>query len=730
MKRLLFILILCFPILVFGQQDFKRNQITQDTARLKNLSAHPDSILGYGTLYSKGDSIYFMDQNENIYNILLWIDSVAALRSSITSLSGDQNDIANNTWFTSYDGLGNPMNAWKVNDQGVIEFGTNVAIGSLYTVADAGSVWIANMPVVSSVYGTKMEYKIGIDDSGIFRVLGYSDGGGAIYGPEVVVTGNMTVTGDVGITGDVTITGDIGLTGKLTASDSVLVPLRAYNATTYNNSKRAMSEDAFRDKVVSEAWFSSNSFVAAGVNNTNTAVEYVGTGLQTAGKWNSSAVDPTETQRLNYEGYLFATKLYVGGTEVTPGAGFSSGDAHTWTAEQTFNDNVKISLGTAGADGSLYSNGTDALYEVPNGGKFHIRSVIPENIATFISNGAVILYYDNQQSLATQADAVMLQDNISLALGSAGVTDTKLFWDATTLNIASSNYHYLTNIGGTNLFNTNATGVNIPTGKTYQVNGASLLYPSTTATTTPATWNADDVYGVTRKAIKAYGDANWSSGTGSSSTTEVLWNNAGTVDGFPGVTYSSGDMVFSTGTKAFFGTPNWIRQYSNELEIIVDNGGANTQGFEVHDNVTNVLDYHSSTQLWTISNLTSTTYLSAGSYVYATDYIQSGTHLRAGTYLRLPEITTPTATTNFGQVYTKTDNKIYFQDGGGTEHEIAFAVPPEPSVPSEAFIFGMSKEKLLSFICGILVLCVILLFMRVSNLESRIGKIERQIGSR
>jgi len=36
------------------------------------------------------------------------------------------------------------------------------------------------------------------------------------------------------------------------------------------------------------------------------------------------------------------------------------------------------------------------------------------------------------------------------------------------------------------------------------------------------------------------------------------------------------------------------------------------------------------------------------------------------------ETTTPTAITNYGRLYTKTDNKIYFQDGAGTEHEIAF----------------------------------------------------------
>jgi hypothetical protein len=38
----------------------------------------------------------------------------------------------------------------------------------------------------------------------------------------------------------------------------------------------------------------------------------------------------------------------------------------------------------------------------------------------------------------------------------------------------------------------------------------------------------------------------------------------------------------------------------------------------------------------------------------------------------IKETTTPTADTNYGKVYTKTDNKLYFQDGAGTEHEIAF----------------------------------------------------------
>ncbi len=40
--------------------------------------------------------------------------------------------------------------------------------------------------------------------------------------------------------------------------------------------------------------------------------------------------------------------------------------------------------------------------------------------------------------------------------------------------------------------------------------------------------------------------------------------------------------------------------------------------------------------------------------------------------LGLKETTTPTADTNYGKVYCKSDNKLYFQDGAGTEHEVAF----------------------------------------------------------
>jgi len=40
--------------------------------------------------------------------------------------------------------------------------------------------------------------------------------------------------------------------------------------------------------------------------------------------------------------------------------------------------------------------------------------------------------------------------------------------------------------------------------------------------------------------------------------------------------------------------------------------------------------------------------------------------------LCVKETTTPTADTNYGKIYCKADNKLYFQDGAGVEHTVAF----------------------------------------------------------
>jgi len=52
-------------------------------------------------------------------------------------------------------------------------------------------------------------------------------------------------------------------------------------------------------------------------------------------------------------------------------------------------------------------------------------------------------------------------------------------------------------------------------------------------------------------------------------------------------------------------------------------------------------------------------------------FTQGDVNVNSGV-VRLYETTTPSAVANYGKIYTKSDNKLYFQDGAGTEHEVAF----------------------------------------------------------
>ena len=66
--------------------------------------------------------------------------------------------------------------------------------------------------------------------------------------------------------------------------------------------------------------------------------------------------------------------------------------------------------------------------------------------------------------------------------------------------------------------------------------------------------------------------------------------------------------------------------------------------------------------------------LAAGTIVVGGSSQAAGSDLTCATgVVAIKETTEPTATTDYGKLYTKTDNKLYFQDGGGTEHEVAFA---------------------------------------------------------
>lgn len=137
--------------------------------------------------------------------------------------------LLNDEWFTSFDTTGEVANVFKVSTDNTIRFGMPVEIGALYTVPDAGNVAIANMPVISSVYGTLMQYSIGIDYNTGLKIGAYSDGAGSIYNDFVSVTGDLTVSGFTTIGGILTISTIDNLTTpttKILVSDSGIVKYR------------------------------------------------------------------------------------------------------------------------------------------------------------------------------------------------------------------------------------------------------------------------------------------------------------------------------------------------------------------------------------------------------------------------------------------------------------------------------------------------------------------------
>jgi hypothetical protein len=64
--------------------------------------------------------------------------------------------------------------------------------------------------------------------------------------------------------------------------------------------------------------------------------------------------------------------------------------------------------------------------------------------------------------------------------------------------------------------------------------------------------------------------------------------------------------------------------------------------------------------------------LPTGKSLIITNQTTESTRITCAGQIHLMETSTPTAIPNYGAIYCKNDNKIYFQDGAGTEHEIAF----------------------------------------------------------
>ena len=139
--------------------------------------------------------------------------------------------------------------------------------------------------------------------------------------------------------------------------------------------------------------------------------------------------------------------------------------------------------------------------------------------------------------------------------------------------------------------------------------------------------------------------------TASADTGRLLQIAGGTINM---AAYESADIMLISGTivEASSGTHGRITGLSMSAPAVTDHGSATTV-------------FAATLHIAGAPVVTT----SAGNFALKID---GGRVAFGGGVVEIQETTTPNATSGWGKLYTKTDNKLYFQDGAGTEQEVAF----------------------------------------------------------
>lgn len=130
-----------------------------------------------------------------------------------------------------------------------------------------------------------------------------------------------------------------------------------YAAGDHAHSEYASSSHTHNASDINAGTLSGDRGLSAG-SSSSSFVKYTGT-TNTASAFNSSTTNPSGTQRLNYSGYLYATRLYDGGTRV-------SVSGHVHSADDITSGTLTVGRGGTGATTFtagrvLFGNGTSAI---------------------------------------------------------------------------------------------------------------------------------------------------------------------------------------------------------------------------------------------------------------------------------------------------------------------------------------------------------------------------------
>ncbi|MDC3289266.1 tail fiber domain-containing protein [Gammaproteobacteria bacterium] len=249
----------------------------------------------------------------------------------------------------------------------------------------------------------------------------------AVSATTVSATGNITVDGtvdgrDVATDGtkldtvetnaDVTDTTNVTAAGALMDSEVTnLDQVKAFDSADYATAAQGTTADNALPKTggaMTGAITTNSTFDGRDVATDGTKLDGI-----------EALADVTDTTNVTAAGALMDSEL----TDLTAVKSLDQGVATTdsptfagltTTADMTFGDNDKAIFG-AGSDLQLYHDGSNSyvqdagdgalILNTTNGGGVYVYSA-GETMATFNSNGAVNLYYDNAAKLATTATGI------------------------------------------------------------------------------------------------------------------------------------------------------------------------------------------------------------------------------------------------------------------------------------------------------------------------------------
>jgi hypothetical protein len=193
-----------------------------------------------------------------------------------------------------------------------------------------------------------------------------------VTGVACTVTDTDTFTYTCGTSGEITLIADVGtvkaysvsLNTAAVAGDTVLVEIDGYNTYTQIASATAFTPvGSLASTTVQNAISELDSEKLPIAGGTITGVLSITGETKTAGNFYAGTTDPTNTNRLNYDGYLYATKLYgdgsslsgivtttnIGYTAATRAVTSSSGTGFTFPVFSTANTDSGLVPGSNGS---------------------------------------------------------------------------------------------------------------------------------------------------------------------------------------------------------------------------------------------------------------------------------------------------------------------------------------------------------------------------------------------